>query len=130
MSFFKSLIIAAGFIVLAGVMILALMLHANRTRTVQITVHNASDTQLNQVELHFTGGSNAIGTLSTGESQSLAVRPTGESDLTITFSAVAKEFERAVGVFLEPGYGGTCEIWVNSDFTLGVRENIRILPGS
>ncbi len=105
------LILAAAATGLLGYVV-ALQLGASGIR---VEVVNRAGVQLDEVQLHYTGGSQRIGALAGGATVSKELVPTGESALEISWTerpAGAEPLQRRerLDVYLEPNSSGRYEI--------------------
>ena len=99
--------------VIALLAVVLVLLH--RERGVLVTVRNSDPRALRSVEVHVTGRSYTLGDLEPGAARSVRVNPTGESAVEIRFRSDSGWTQVLnAGGYLEPGYGGTMDVDIDS----------------
>ena len=92
-----------------------------------VVVQNNSGEVLTNLSLVYTGGSIEISTLDIHEVQQFRIKPTGETDLRLSYQDYRNNsFDTLVGVYLEPGYSGEIKIVIGPSGDVHWEEDVRI----
>ena len=92
-----------------------------------VVVQNNSGEVLTNLFLVYTGGSIEISTLDIHEVQQFRIKPTGETDLRLSYQDYRNNsFDTLIGVYLEPGYSGEIKIVVGPSGDVHWEEDVRI----
>jgi hypothetical protein len=112
-------LIAWTLIVLVSVVVFAAS-YSQFTRGVMVVVSNGMSADIQDVELHFTGGMRHVGMVQPGSEVSVRVRPTGDSGLELRYvDSLGIQHKEAIGVYFDgENFRGSIDIQIHSDGTV------------
>ncbi len=82
-----------------------------------IHITNNSKSELDNVVVSGSGFSQKISNITIGKKQSIFVRPTGESSVTVNFNTAGKNYSSGQQGYFEPGYQ-SMSVTIAPDFTV------------
>ncbi len=94
----------------------------------EVTIENRSGRTLTGIVLAGKGFEAAVGTMESGESKSVIVRPKGESSLSMAFSAGDERVSRDGLAYLEGDGGYAVRLTVETDLTISVKAGFQDAP--
>ena len=119
-------------VVAVGIVLLSLHMLYNRAMRgyespPEITLINASSTDLQKVTVYGSGFRDTIDLLPEGVELSFEVMPTGESSLAVEFTADGRQFADNDLAYLESKGGYWATITITDDFTVEADSGLRLL---
>lgn len=123
----RSWFVCGSAFALRGGLLLVLLMSGCGRNGVSVTVANTSGGQLNQIQVHYTGGTNSIPSLAPGESRTCKVNPTAASSIGIEFiDAAGGKHSNKVDVYLERNYGGAIVITIGPSNKVLWKDRVKI----
>lgn len=122
----KSIIKLTSFtsIISAMVVLSACSIEPAKPKLTTIEITNNSKSELSNVVISGSGFSQTVGNIPVGKKQSVFVRPSGESSVTMNFNANGKSHSSGKQGYFEPGYS-QINLTIATDFKVKV-DNSKI----
>ena len=96
---------------------------------VRVTVVNLDPTALTGVTVHVTGADYDLGDIQPSASQTVRVRPTGESDVRIGYvNAAGEHVSLEDNAYLESGYRGSLTLELKGDAVVRAVDEVHVSP--
>ena len=95
----------------------------------KVDVTNEGSAPILNLKISFKGGDRTLSKLGVGSTHEFVVKPTGESDITLSFSdASGNSRSQAVDVYLEANYQGRIDIKVDRLGNVTWKDDITACP--
>lgn len=112
---------------LFGFLVSLLLISGCQSHGIEVEVSNQSGSDIKDVTLAFTGGSEILPLVRDGSTESMLIEPTGESSLTISFTdSAGNTISKQADIYLEPGYQGTISVTVRPADQIDVQSNVSV----
>jgi hypothetical protein len=96
---------------------------------VKVDVTNEGSGPLSDLKISFKGGDRTLSKLGVGSTHEFIVKPTGESDITLSFSdASGSARSHKVDVYIEPSCQGRIDIKVDRLANVTWKDDITLCP--
>jgi hypothetical protein len=94
---------------------------------VTVIVNNASDGEITNLQVKFTGGSKSSPALKSAESFQTKVNPSGSSDLVVEFTdSTGKQHSGKVDVYFERNYSGSIQVTIEPGGKLTWKDETKV----
>jgi hypothetical protein len=107
------------------VVVVAVFVAVAAGRGVRVEVKNVGETPLEAVQVFVKGAEYDLGDLAPGESKSVKVEPTSESDVWLRWKSEGKSAAGTIDCYMEPsGYHGTVTVQLRESAVVDYKAEI------